>query len=300
MRARERRRLRRLVEQEVLGELPSAHRARLHEHLRSDARSRSEYDRAVEAFRILEDRDVARAEIDLVEQWLFDEHSVASDDVAPIRGRSGGRLWSIAAVTSASAAAAVLALRIDTGGSGDAGWSIKNGSSRRPGLAIEALCGRTSAGDTRLQPASEQGCPLTGTLAFAYRVDPSSSISAGVLALFGIDARGNVSYYAPTPVDPLGFEVTVGRWQPLPLSIDLDVNHAPGTVRLYGVVTPVPLTVDDVDEAASILSSRPPEEAETTIWTVRLGGRGRLAEVCAPPGACLTAQLVFDLHEESQ
>src|SRR5688572_121428 len=67
------RKLRRLVEDAVLGRLPSRKRGELVAHLRSDESLRREYDRAVEAFRVLEGAEVARWEYDLVEGWLFDE-----------------------------------------------------------------------------------------------------------------------------------------------------------------------------------------------------------------------------------
>jgi hypothetical protein len=163
----------------------------------------------------------------------------------------------------------------------------------RSNLAIDALCGPTAS--DRLQPAAVFGCPLSGTLAFAYRVDPLAS-APGVLTLFGIDEAGDVSYYVPTPVDDRPIEIEIGRWHPLAMSIDLEVNHTPGVLRLHAVITPVPLDVQDVDEAVEILRSRPP--APQAPWTSRLGGQGRIAALCALPETCPCAELAFRIHED--
>ena len=289
----ERLRMRKLIEQEVLGQLPSRHRERLHDHLRSNTHARGEYDRAIEAFRVLEERDVAQVELDLVERWLFDERPAADE----ARAGAFGRLWAIVAVTAAAAAAAVLLLRTQLVAEPDEYMGVRDGSGVRLGLAIEALCSASPmAGSDEMQPASVSGCPLSGELSFAYRVDAIASLDAGVLTIFGVDGSGEVTYYAPTPADAEPIPIEVGRWQALPMTIALDVNHAPGVLRLYGLVTPVALTVDDVDEAASMLRARP---ATRAAWPTRLGGRGRIARICAPPQACLSAELTFRIHEDS-
>lgn len=296
MNDRSRARMRRLIEQEVLGGLPSRHRERLHEHLRSNLESRAEYDRTIEAFRVLEQRDVSRMELDLVERWLFEGASVVADARTPRQKGALGRVWAIAAVTLAAAAAAVLALRTQVGLEYDEYMGVRDGSTRRSGLAIDALCGASPDGG--LRSAAYSGCPLRGTLSFAYRVDPAA-ISAGVLTLFGIDEAGGVSYYAPTPVDADPVDVEIGRWQPLPMSVALEVNHAPGRLRLHAVVTPVPLDVEDVDEAVEILRTRPVSKTYGSTWIAGLRGQGRIARICAVPEACPSAELTFRIHEDA-
>lgn len=290
MSSREQARMRRLVDREVLGELQSRHRVRLHEHLRSDDAARDAYDRAIEAFRALEGRPVASMELDLVERWLFDEVPVPAEEVVPRRGR----FWAILSVTAAAAAAAVLVLRSDLGEPVDDVMGIKAGPGVL-GLAIEALCSG-DRDDARLR-AADDGCSRRGTLSFAYQVHPQAPVDAGVLSLFGIDARGEVSYYAPTPLDPGGFEVVAGDWQPLPLSIDVDVNHDAGAVRLYGIVTPVPLRVEDIDEAAAELRYQGAARPGDAPWPQRLGV-GRIAKICGEPDVCLAAELAFEIYED--
>jgi hypothetical protein len=286
-------RMQRLLERELLGELAPRHRERLHEHLRSNERARAEYDHVIEAFRVLENRDVARAELDMVERWLFD--GTPSWVETPRRTGMLDRVWTIAAVTLAAAAAAVLALRMQIA-EPEEYMGVRQGSSLGSGLAIEALCGHASEASASLQPARISGCPRSGTLAFAYRVSPSVA-TTGTLALFGIDGAGNVAYYTPTPVDDTPIRVEIGRWHPLPMSVVLDVNHAPGLLRLYAVVTPEPLTIEDIDEVAAVLGSRDGGPVRAP-WTARVGRRGRIGRLCAGTDRCPTAELSFGIHED--
>jgi predicted anti-sigma-YlaC factor YlaD len=289
MRTTHRKRMRRLLTEELLGELAPRHRPRLHEHLRSDAASRAEYDEIIEAFRALERRDVAQAEVDLVGRWLFE--GAASE--APRRAGGLSRLWTIAAVTFAAAAAAVVVLRPQVVERDDY-LGVRHGSGVGHGLALEALCSPDARGAEALRPATVSGCPRSGTLAFAYRLDPTATAS-GILTLFGIDATGSVVYYAPTPVNEDAIRVEPGRWRPLPMSIEIAVNHHPGFLRLYGVVTPEPLTIEDIDEAAARLGSR---SSARHPWTSRLQNT-HLGRLCASPGACPSAELTFGIYEDA-
>lgn len=289
------RRLRKLVDAAVLGRLAPRKRAELVAHLRSDDALRQEYDRAIEAFRVLEGSEVAQWEYELVESWLFDDGLVAD-----VEQPSHSTWWKFVGVVVALAAGLALALgplRPSTTDPDD-GLQAK-GVGEGTLLAIQALCPQRGGG--ALVPAAQDGCSLTGTLSFAYRLDLRAPVAAGgALALFGVDEHGDVLYYQPTPVDVQPVLAVPGAWQPLPMAVQLDVNHERGEVTLYGIVTPEPLTTADIDEAGAVLAVAPPAKLGDPPWHQRLAPGGRIATLCAAPGACESAELSFYIHEDAR
>jgi hypothetical protein len=255
-------RLDRAIERELIVGLPARRRAALHERLRGDPRARARYDRAVEALRVLEgDVDVAPSELDVVGRWLAD------DGGAPRAEESERRAWPV--VLAVLAAALVLLwispLRDPDGLRAwvDDGWQARGGG-QSDGLALEALCGPDEA-----EPAAVRvrDCSLADLLGVAYRVPEAT---AGVLTIFGVDAQGHPMFYLPTPSDPIGPAVAPGRWHALHMAVRLRVNHAPGPLRIYGLVAPTVATVDEVEALARALAPLPAAEPGDPPWTARV------------------------------
>jgi hypothetical protein len=275
------RRMRRRVEQAATGALAGAHRDAVRAHLRAEPDDRAVYDRIIDAYRVLEGRAVSRAELDLVHEWLFDGSLGAE---APAQAHTPWlRAW--ITILAAVATAAFLVIGPLRPEEEDA---LRPKGGRASVLTIEALCGTTVS---PLRPASE-GCALDGSLSFAYRVAPSHG---GFLSLFGLDEEGHVNYYVPTPVDARPVVVDSGRWAPLPLSIRLEVNHRPGTLRLFALLSPLPPTVDQIDDIVTRLHRLAPAKPGDPPWHVRLGGQGAVSTVCAGAG-CESAELRFEIH----
>lgn len=259
------------------------------ERLRNDASLREHYDRAVEALRVLEGRAIAGAELDLVEGWLFDAPAVAGE----VR-RSWVRRLSMVTAVVAGAVAVVVWLPRDPQTHDP--LQARGDVDRGEGLAIDVLCGRPDD-DAGLQRAVDDGCALNGTLSFAYWMDPRRT-GPGYLTLFGIGSDGRTLYYLPTPVDGEARQVGAGRWTPLPLTIALQVNHRRGTTRVYGLVSPQPLTVEHVDQVVAALAEQPPARLGDPSWIDRLPADTFVARMCAPTDACAAAELAFEVHED--
>ena len=285
------RKLRRLVEAAVLGRLPSRKRAELVAHLRSDESLRREYDRSIEAFRVLEGAEVARWEYDLVEGWLFDEPI----EVAAPSHAGWLRFVGVLVAIAAGLVLALGPLRPQPTPPSDESLVPKDGAGGRSLLAIQALCPRPGRG---LVPAADDGCDLGDTLSFAYRVDPRAT--AGMLTLFAVDEHGDVLYYAPTPAELDPVPVVTGTWQPLPMAVELAVNHEAGEVTLYGLLSPEPPSIADIDEVAASLAAAPPAAIGDPPWHERLRPRGKVGTMCAGPGACESAELSFYIHEDGR
>lgn len=282
-------RLDRLVERELVEGLRPRARARLHERLRRDPRARARYDRAVEALRVLEgDVDVAGSELDVVGRWLADDWAATE----PARRRAWGwRGWSALAVVAAAALVLSWAVpRVDLQalrpGTGDDGWQAR-GLGHAGDLALEALCSPDDA-DPDARRAEARDCDRVELMTLAYRV-PSGI--QGELTVFGIDAQGDVMFYLPTPVDPAGASIAPGRWRPLPVAVRLSVNHAPGPLRIYGLVAPRVATVDEVRSLATELAPQPAATPGDPPWTERVTPAS-LRPLCPELSACPAAELV--------
>ncbi len=281
------------IEDAVGGRLRGRARQGLFDQLRGDPQARADYDLVFEALRELEQAPVAQAEFEVVEAWLLGDLEAAQQPAAAAWWR---RPWLGALVAIAAAAVLVVAMRPAELGSDD-GFAARGAGDDR-GLAIDALCpSRSGAVFARdgLVPAAEHGCALEGTLSFAYRVDPT--ISAGTLSLFGQADDGSVLYYAPTPIDAGGIQARAGTWTPLPMVVDLDVNHEAGPVVLYGLLASRALSVSEVDTLVETLAQTQPASIGDAPWHRRLVDHPVLAAACPPSQPCESAELTFTIVE---
>jgi hypothetical protein len=149
-----------------------------------------------------------------------------------------------------------------------------------------------------MRPAELGACNVDGLLGFAYRVAPRDErAEERWLSLFGVDERGTVLYYAPTPVDPSAVSTTTGKWTAAPMSVDAGVNHAPGTVRVFALLSPEVPSVERIDGWATMLHDLPAASEGDEPWHRRLGPTA-VASVCRRLDLCDSAELSFELHEE--
>lgn len=257
--------------------------------LRDDATARAGYDRGARAMRALERRAVAQTEIDWVERRLEADgilDAVAAD--AAVRPWSWARAWWIGASVLA-AAAAVLALRPPAPDRGDDGLLVPRGAGdpRAGWLGLSVLCDPTGRGVAPLTEVAGGSCPGDGTLAFAVRVDARHR-GAEHLVVFGIDTRGEVQYYVPTPDGGASVVARRDVWTSLDRAVRLPVNHPAGRVRVFAALLPHPASIDDIDAAAAALVGRDDE----TPWLDRLGPAHPLLADCGV-AECIGAQLEF-------
>jgi hypothetical protein len=278
----EHRRIRRWIETDVLGELPPRHRGRLHDHLRSCSGCRAQHDRTISAFRILEGRDCSNLELEQVGGWIHDD---LGGDPRGGLGLEGRRWW--AWLGSLGAVATLLALIMIQ--PADEGFQAKGPGSfedARGQLAISVLCG------TPPRPAGESGCALEDRLGFSYRVRTGAD---RYLHLFGVDERGGVMYYAPTPLDGAVPAVELGRWDAYPETVRLDVNHQPGRVRVYGLLAPVEGSTEQIDAWAAALRDRSSSRGRGRTWAADLPAE-LLQDVCPSLDSCAAVESAFSIH----
>ena len=291
--------LRRAIERELITGLRPRRRRALLERLRGNASARRRWDRAVAAFRVLEDRSVSRFELDQVERWLLDD----LPEARPATRSSRLGLWAALGTLFATVGAVLLLVwpqfdEFDQLG-GQAPGELAEFTARgrrawqRP-LALEPVCGQPT------RAAHRRGCELDELLGFALRLDPGllASDAAGAplqLTLFGLSERGELYYYAPNPDDAaLPRLDTVERWTPVPLSIRLQVNHRPGRVRVFALASPEPATTAEVEGWAALLTTRPAATPDSPPWHLSLPP-AQLEQVCPTPKLCASAESEFEI-----
>jgi hypothetical protein len=299
--------MRRLLERELIAGIAPRRRRALIERLRGNVEQRRGWDRAISAFRVLERREVSRLEIEQVERWLFedlDEQGV----VAPARPRWRWAWLGGIAVTLASATAVLLWIDGEPGELPAASDElVARGDDRfaRP-LALELMCGQP------VRAAATRGCTIDETLGFSIRLgaeglspDNASALGRAPLhvSAFGLAEDGDVLYYLPTPDEPASTRVSLGApWQPLPFSVRLAVNHAPGRVRVFALASERPAEVADVERFATELASQRAADLDDPPWHLRLPDRA-LASLCPHPARCASAETVLTIspaHSEDQ
>lgn len=296
--------MRRLLERELIAGIGPRRRRALIERLRGNAEQRRGWDRAIAAFRVLERREVSSFEIDQVERWLF-EDLAEQGVVAPERPRWRAAWLGGLAVTLASAAAVWLWIdggrghelveRVEIVGPSDE--LIARGQDRfaRP-LALELMCGQP------VRAAATHGCSLDETLGFSIRLGaeglPSNTASSLARAplhvsAFALAEDGSQLYYLPTPDDPANVRVSLGApWQPLPFSVRLAVNHAPGRVRVFALASDRPAEVADIERLAAALAPQAIADLDDPPWHLRLPDAA-LASLCPSALRCASAEAVL-------
>ncbi|MCB9754122.1 MAG: hypothetical protein H6713_29620 [Myxococcales bacterium] len=308
----ERARYREWIELELQGRLPASVRTRLHDHLRVNPEARAEYDRGIAAFRLLEGREdgVADCELDMVESWLFDGR--VAEEPAPVTAGTARRGWGWGlrgglALCGAAAAAALLFVwpngQIEGQREVAPGELTARGHGALRGLELGALCiaadeAGALASRSRPRPAAQAPCSLDDALGFEYRVRAQGELATGprALSLFGVDEDGRVQYYAPTPVDAAAVPAIVGRAVAAPISVQLSVNHQPGRVQIFALLSPVTPTVNQIDRWASSLQGVV-ASTDDEPWHRRLTPT-QLSAVCPQPDDCESAEVTLHLLDE--
>ena len=305
------RQLRRALERELVSGLGRRRRLALVERLRGNAEARRSYDRALAGFRALEQREVSRFELDQVERWLFDdlEHEGATG-AAPGAGQTR---WTYLAAGAASLlSAAALLVWLDLGGEGTSGGLSNDDVAEsdsdgfgargkqawsRP-LALELVCGQPP------RPAQRGGCRMDELLGFSARLGDEGLEPAAAaafeggprsLTVFGLDAEGELLYYAPTPASAELPTLELGAgWTALPMSVRLEVNHEPGQVRVFALLSEREPSLAMLDSWARALADAPPATLDDPPWHLRLPAAA-LREVCPRAQRCASAETELEL-----
>lgn len=291
-------RMRRAVEGLVLGRLGRRRRRAAREALRHDADGQAHYDRIVDAMRILEGREVAELELELVQTRLFDDLAPEPQEESA-RTVRWWRWWGW--LSSLAAVACVLALVVILPGRPqfESGFTAKGGL-RGTALGLEVLCApnraQTLVDLEPLRSASRGPCSLGGTMAFAARLDRRYE-GGRMVSLFGVDEYGEVRFYAPTPLDPAGVPLEAGHWEPLPMAVHLDVHHRAGTLHVYALAATEALSISDIEQLAEQIEPMSNESEQP--WHRRFEQISPIARLCSVPDACASAELRLELAEDA-
>lgn len=293
-------RIRRMMELACLGQLPARRWERLRAELLAHEGLRREYDAMAAALRCLEDRPVASGEQALVEGVLL-----GADPREPSASRALGRNVGLGVALTALAVVA-LALVVAPGwrsGSGfgalegqrgpsDEQFAVR-GSPLSPALGVMLVCGPPGAGSQALVDASPDGCGIGDVMTLAYRLPADGELDSGYVSAFGLAEDGRILYYAPTPTEPQALSVSSKQFAASEVSVRLSVNHEPGEVHVFAMVSRHPVSLGVLELAAHELASRAPDP-DSPDWTLGLSFPTR--SVLCSERDCLTAQFDLEIH----
>lgn len=114
---------------------------------------------------------------------------------------------------------------------------------------FEVFCVRRDGGDVTFRGRDESEfatvrCPVDGEVKFAIS---STDPNLRYVAFFGISSDNTLYWYGPSPAARSSIAIEPSdTLQPVGETIRLNVNHAPGTVRVIGLFAERPLDFDDV------------------------------------------------------
>ncbi len=132
--------------------------------------------------------------------------------------------------------------------------------------AVEIFCAeRTPDGvqftGTKDAPFGLLTCPRDAELKLAYE-NPSAKLRYA--AFVGVGQNGRIYYYGPTPADVDAVEArTSGELEPFGESIQLEVNHEPGPVRVIGLFATEPIDFLSLDKLVSTVGREKLFDGET-------------------------------------
>lgn len=285
-------RIRRMMRQACLGELPARRWDRLRAELLAHDGLRREYDAMAAAVRCLEDRAVAQGEQRLVETVLL-----GPDPAEPSTPTSRTIGWGIGV---AAAAAFTLALVVLPNGAGlgnarsDDGFTAR-GVPLSPALGLMLVCGGSDATPEALVDASPNGCGIEEVMTLAYRLPTDGELERGYLSAFGLAQDGTLLHYAPTPTEPEPLSVSSTQFVASEVSVRLAVNHEPGDVHVFAIVGSRPVPIELIEVAAHELR-RAPGDPEVSDWTLGLSFPTR-SLLCSDRN-CLTARFDLEIHND--
>lgn len=115
---------------------------------------------------------------------------------------------------------------------------------------LEVFCisqeqGKKSITSLKKAPLGLLSCAQESDVQFAYNSSQINPNYLEHLAIFGVDSAGKLLWYGPSPVQQKPHKILPSAsTTPLPPAIALNVNHNPGTIRVYGIFSQSPLTYD--------------------------------------------------------
>lgn len=130
---------------------------------------------------------------------------------------------------------------------------------------VEVFCAERSAQEVDLTGADRSpmglvGCPIDAEIQLAYR-NPVDEFSYA--AFFGVDQRGTIYWYGPTPAarEPVPAEVS-SELEPVGESIRLEVNHRVGSVRVIGLFSDEPIDFEALERRVERFDTEALHEGE--------------------------------------
>lgn len=256
----------------VDGELPEGLDAQsLHQALARDEHAANHYNKLALTARALEGKEDERSELEqrfaedsflgALDELLEREHGPLQDNVIQVSFIQRARPYIALAATVAIVFGAYSMLApTDPAPAEDDGFQARTAVNTAPYATPDAISAPTlelfclekaRGGEVTFRDQSNAAfgvldCPLDAELKLAYS---NASSELEYVAVFGVDHRGELLWYGPSPASPDAVRVRHAL-EPTPLgeSIRLNVNHARGEVRVHAIFSTRPIDYDKLEE----------------------------------------------------
>jgi hypothetical protein len=247
-----------IIDEMILGEVPTAEWNDLQRHLVGCASCRARYDRVSLAERMLHGGPGAMQTPSSSTLKRL-EGAVLGAAAAPVPAWQRALQWFAPtqrwAVGVAAAAAVVvlvpLLLRSPAHPSGE--FQTRGTSTHERTAGLRAFC----IGNEGVTPRCERTTQLRLTVSNAGKFKN--------VFVVGFDDEFNTKWYAPRPPEQLSVTAPDGVDQQIGPAVKLGVNHDPGKVRIYALFSDAPVSAPEIEAAADRLreQGRKPSQIES-------------------------------------
>ncbi len=246
-----------LIDEMLLGELPTDEWNELHRHLAGCTACRARYDRVSLAERMLHGGPKA---MDTPSSSTLKrlEGAVLGATAAPAPAWQRALAWLAptqrwaVGVAAAAAVVVLIPFLLRATAHHDGEFQTRGATTHERTAGLRAFC----IGAEGVTPRCERSTQLRLTVSNAGKFQK--------VYVVGFDDAFNPKWYAPRPPEEQSVAAPDGVDQQIGAAIKLGVNHDPGKVRIYALFSDAPVTTQEVEAAADRLreQGRRPSQIE--------------------------------------
>ena len=248
----------RLIDDMLLGEVPTAEWNELHRHLAGCTSCRARYDRVSLAERMLHGGPTAMQTPSSSTLRRL-EGAVLGSSAAPppawqraLQWFAPTQRWAVG-VAAAAAVVVLIPFLVRWPAHHDGEFQTRGATTHERTAGLRAFC----IGAEGVTPRCERSTQLRLTVSNAGKFQR--------VYVVGFDDEFNPKWYAPRPPEQQSVTAPDGVDQQIGAAVKLGINHDPGRVRIYALFSDAPVTTQEVEAAADRLreQGRKPSQIES-------------------------------------
>ena len=246
-----------LIDDMIVGEVPTAEWNGLHRHLAGCPSCRARYDRVSLAERMLHGGPTGMETPSSSTLKRLEGAIIGATSAPPpawqraLHWLAPTQRWAVG-VAAAAAVVVLIPFLVRSPTHHDGEFQTRGPTMHERAAGLRAFC----IGDEGVTPR----CPRTAQL----RLTVSNGGKFPWVYVVGFDDEFNPKWYAPRPPEQQSVPAPDGVDQQVGAAVKLGVNHDPGRVRIYALFSDAPVTTQEVQAAADRLreQGRKPSQIE--------------------------------------